>query len=127
MSAPVELVAIDHVQLALPAGPDALARAVAFYGGVLGLVEVDKPPALAARGGCWLTNGAVTVHLGVETPFHPARKAHPAFVVADIDAAAAAVADAGGAVRWSDEVPGVRRFHTDDPAGNRLELVAAAG
>ncbi len=103
----------------------------AFYSGVLGWAEVPKPPLLAARGGCWFavpgTGGPDgELHVGVEEPFHPARKAHPAFVV-DVDAMAAAVAAAGFEVRWADpsEIPGRRRFHTNDPVGNRLEFLDA--
>ena len=75
-------VGIDHVQLAMPAGQEDVARR--FYTGVLGIPEVPKPPVLAARGGCWFEAGAVRVHLGVEDDFRPARKAHPALVVADL-------------------------------------------
>jgi catechol 2,3-dioxygenase-like lactoylglutathione lyase family enzyme len=114
------LIAIDHVQLAMPAGGEDLARS--FYAGVLGLTEVPKPPVLAARGGCWFETGTVRVHLGVETPFHPARKAHPAFVLGQL---AAFVASHGLAVRWSDEIPGTVRCHLDDPFGNRIELIEA--
>jgi predicted enzyme related to lactoylglutathione lyase len=67
----------------------------------------------------------VQLHLGVDPDFHPAGKAHPAFVVDDLDALAERLAAAGAPVRWSDEIPGVRRFHTEDPVGNRLELIAA--
>lgn len=127
------LVGIDHVQLALPPGADAIVLAEAFYGGVLGLVRVPKPPALAVRGGAWFTSdpvgmqgaAAVVVHLGEEDPFVPARKAHPAFLVTDLEGLAERLRSAGHDVRWSDEVPGVRRFHTDDPFGNRLELIQA--
>jgi catechol 2,3-dioxygenase-like lactoylglutathione lyase family enzyme len=114
------LVRIDHVQLAMPAGGEA--RAEAFYSGVLGLPRVPKPPALAVRGGCWFEAPGVHVHLGVEEPFAPARKAHPAFVVEEL---AAFVAARRLDVRWSDEVPGTVRCHLDDPFGNRLELIDA--
>ncbi|MCF2530005.1 VOC family protein [Yinghuangia soli] len=114
---------LDHVQLAIPSGAEDLLRA--FYTGPLGMAEVPKPPALAVRGGCWFTAGAVQLHLGVDPDFHPAGKAHPAFVVDDLDVLAERLAAAGAPVRWSDEIPGVRRFHTEDPVGNRLELIAA--
>jgi catechol 2,3-dioxygenase-like lactoylglutathione lyase family enzyme len=104
---------LDHVQVAAPPGCEDAARA--FYGGVLGLREVRKPPALAARGGVWFEQ----LHVGVEEPFSPARKAHPAFAVDDLDALAARLGD----VRWDDAVPGVRRFYASDPFGNRLEFV----
>jgi catechol 2,3-dioxygenase-like lactoylglutathione lyase family enzyme len=114
------LLRIDHVQLAMPPGGEAVAEA--FYSGVLGLPRVPKPPLLAVRGGCWFESTAVHVHLGVEDPFLPARKAHPAFVVEDLRGFVAAH-DLD--VRWSDEVPGTVRCHVDDPFGNRLELIDA--
>ena len=114
----------DHVQVAIPRGSEDLARA--FYGGVLGMTEVAKPPALAARGGCWFTAGSAVLHLGVEEPFAPARKAHPAFLVASLEAVRAALGAAGHeCVDSSDEIPGVRRFHAFDPFGNRLEFQQA--
>ena len=76
--------AIDHVQLAMPPGEEDKARA--FYGGVLGMRETPKPPVLTARGGAWFEAGTVKVHLGVEQDFRPARKAHPAFLVENLDA-----------------------------------------
>lgn len=112
------VVSIDHVQLAMPAGGESPARR--FYTGVLGLVEVPKPPALAVRGGCWFELGPVRLHLGVEADFRPARKAHPALVVRDL---AAFVACHALGVRWDDEIPGVLRCHVDDPFGNRIELI----
>jgi catechol 2,3-dioxygenase-like lactoylglutathione lyase family enzyme len=115
----------DHVQVAIPSGSEAAARD--FYGALLGMTEVPKPPALAERGGCWFTSGSAVLHLGVETPFQPARKAHPAFVVDDLDALAARLLRAGHDSRPADgEIPGVRRFHALDPFGNRLEFQQAA-
>ncbi|WP_436773383.1 ADP-ribosylglycohydrolase family protein [Yinghuangia sp. YIM S09857] len=116
-------VAIDHVQLAIPVGGEDLVRA--FYAGPLGMTEVPKPDALAVRGGCWFAAGPVQLHLGVEADFRPARKAHPALVADDIDALAERLAAAGAPVRWSNEIPGVRRFHTEDPVGNRIEVLAS--
>lgn len=115
---------LDHVQVAIPRGGEDDARG--FYGGLLGMVEEPKPPVLAARGGCWFSSGSAVLHLGVEEPFVPARKAHPAFLVDDLDAAERVLATAGHAcVRSDGEVPGVRRFHTFDPFGNRVELQQA--
>ncbi len=115
------LIAVDHVQLAMPAGGEDAARA--FYAGVLGLTEQTKPPLLAARGGCWFEDGPVKLHLGVEDDFRPARKAHPALLVR---ALRAFVESHDLDVRWSDEIPGTVRCHVDDPFGNRLELIDAA-
>jgi len=120
---PGRLLRLDHVQLAMPAGAEAAAEA--FYGGILGMVRLPKPEPLASRGGCWFADGDVQVHLGVEADFRPATKAHPAFVVDDLDALVDAVAAAGHAVRWDTDLPGVRRCHVADPFGNRVELIGA--
>jgi hypothetical protein len=113
--------AIDHVQLAMPPGREA--EAEAFYRDVLGFTVVPKPAALAVRGGRWFEQGRVRVHLGVETDFQPARKAHPALVVAPFQPLLERLQAVGVELRWSDEGPGVRRGHIDDCFGNRLELV----
>jgi hypothetical protein len=89
------------------------------------MTELPKPPALAARGGCWFRSGLTELHIGIENSFHPARKAHPGLLVADLDALAHDLTRRGLPVRWDDTIPGRRRFHTDDPHGNRLEFIAA--
>jgi catechol 2,3-dioxygenase-like lactoylglutathione lyase family enzyme len=118
---------LHHVQIAAPAGTEDRLRA--FYTGVLGWRELEKPPLLAARGGCWFRvpgrgGPDAELHVGIEDDFRLAKKAHPAFVV-DVDETAAAVAAAGHEVRWADpaEIPGRRRFHTNDPCGNRIEFL----
>jgi catechol 2,3-dioxygenase-like lactoylglutathione lyase family enzyme len=114
----------DHVQVALPRGGEDVARG--FYAGLLGMAEQSKPPVLAARGGCWFTSGAAVLHLGVDEPFTPAAKAHPAFLVDDLDRLRVALEAAGhDCVDTSGEIPGVRRFHCRDPFGNRLEFQLA--
>jgi catechol 2,3-dioxygenase-like lactoylglutathione lyase family enzyme len=111
----------DHVQIAMPPGREAAARA--FYAGQLGMTELVKPPVLAARGGCWFASGAAVLHLGVEASFTPARKAHPALLAEDLDELAATLTAAGYECTPADgEIPGVRRFHTRDPFGNRIEF-----
>lgn len=116
---------LDHVQVAIPRAGESAARA--FYGDLLGMTELPKPPALAARGGCWFASGSAVLHLGVEEPFRPARKAHPAFLVTDLDALAAALTAQGHDVTPADgERPGIRRFHTFDPFGNRIEFQQAS-
>ena len=114
---------LHHVQVSCPAGSEDALRA--FYVGVLGMTELAKPPALAARGGAWLRDGGAEIHCGVEDGFRPARKAHPGIAVDDVEALAAAVQGAGGEVRWDEQIPGLRRFHTEDPVGNRLEFQQA--
>ena len=112
---------LDHVQLAIPKGSEALCRA--FYCDLLGWREVEKPPILAARGGLWLDIGEGQVHLGVEDDFRPARKAHPALLVDDLDALAQRLRNAGVTVTFDEAIPAVRRFYTNDPVGNRLEFI----
>jgi catechol 2,3-dioxygenase-like lactoylglutathione lyase family enzyme len=122
----VTVLGLDHVQLAAPPGCEAEARR--FYGDVLGLPEVAKPRSLEGRGGVWFSLGKQQVHIGVEEPFSPARKAHPALRVepTELDALAKRLASAGARVAWDDLLPGVRRFYTEDPWGNRVELLADA-
>jgi len=118
--------ALDHVQVAAPTGGEGAARA--FYGGLLGLAEVEKPPALAAEGGAWFVTATGLLNVGITEPFVPAAKAHPglrAQTGAALDALAEALAAAGHPVEWDDRLPGHRRFYTRDPFGNRVELLAA--
>ena len=115
------LLAIDHVQLAMPAGGEAAARD--FYGDVLGLPETPKPPHLAKRGGCWFERGALKIHLGVEADFHPARKAHPGLLVSDLAALKTALRDGAYTIRDDEPLEGYDRIYVDDPFGNRLELL----
>jgi catechol 2,3-dioxygenase-like lactoylglutathione lyase family enzyme len=115
---------IDHVQIACPRGSEDVLRA--FYAGLLGLTEKAKPPRLAVRGGCWFTGHGIELHLGVEDDFRPATRAHPGLLWPDLDGLAARLSAAGYPVTWADEaeIPGVRRFHTHDPHGNRLEFLS---
>jgi catechol 2,3-dioxygenase-like lactoylglutathione lyase family enzyme len=112
---------LHHVQLAIPTAGEAACRA--FWGGVLGMQEVDKPPVLAARGGCWFRGGALEVHLGVEENFAPARKAHPGILISGLRELAGALEEAGVEVIWDDEFPGHDRIYAADPFGNRLEFL----
>lgn len=121
MSPSFSFVRVDHVQLAIPAGGEERARA--YWGGLLGLAEPAKPPALASRGGCWFQGPGFQVHLGVEAGFRPAAKAHPGFEIDGLAPLAELLGAHGYPVTWSDEVPGQDRFHTLDPFGNRLEFV----
>lgn len=117
------IVALDHVQLAAPVGSEDLLRA--YYIGVLGLTEIPKPPVLAARGGCWFgtADGRVQLHVGVETPFTPAKKAHPALRIRGIHAYAERIAALGAPVAWDADLPGHHRFYSADPVGNRIEFL----
>jgi catechol 2,3-dioxygenase-like lactoylglutathione lyase family enzyme len=112
---------LHHVQVSCPAGAEAEVRR--FYGALLGLTEVAKPPELAKRGGVWFRGEGYELHVGVETPFAPAGKAHPAFLVEDVEAVATSCGDAGFPVGWDGNFPGFRRFHTADPHGNRVEIL----
>ncbi len=112
---------IHHVQIAMPAGGENDARH--FYRDLLGLPERDKPPQLAIRGGCWFERGSVRIHLGVETDFRPARKAHPALLVHDLEALSEVLGAAGFPTAPDEPLPGFHRLYVDDPFGNRIELV----
>jgi catechol 2,3-dioxygenase-like lactoylglutathione lyase family enzyme len=137
--------AIHHVQLSCPPGSEDASRA--FFVDVLAMSELIKPPRLAARGGCWFRgpgDAAIEFHLGVQSDFTPAVKAHPGVVWGDAEALrelARRLTDAGHAVTWDAElhdVPmhlnglpdapvhaqGMLRFYTADPHGNRLEFLA---
>jgi catechol 2,3-dioxygenase-like lactoylglutathione lyase family enzyme len=120
----MKIAAIDHVQLAMPPGGEAQARA--FYGDVLGLSERPKPAPLASRGGLWFEQGDVKIHLGVEPDFRPAKKAHPALVIDGLDDLRARCERAGYA--FAPDVPlfGYTRAYVHDPFGNRIELMEAA-
>lgn len=119
----MQILGIDHLQVAIPLGGEALART--FYGAILGLPELAKPEAMQLRGGAWFACGSMQLHLGVETDFRPAKKAHPALLVADLAGLTAELIAAGYAVSNNDELPEVQRAFTADPFGNRIELIQA--
>jgi catechol 2,3-dioxygenase-like lactoylglutathione lyase family enzyme len=112
---------LDHVQLAMPPGKEA--EAVSFYEGILGIPHVEKPPHLAVRGGCWFESAAAKIHLGVENDFRPAKKAHPALIVDDVEALAAVLELAGHVVVDDEPLEGYDRVYVSDPFGNRIELM----
>lgn len=116
---------LDHVQVAAPPGGEAEARR--FYGELLGLEEIPKPEPLRDSGGVWFRVGERELHVGIEQDFTPARKAHPGFRVEarELDAIADRLATAGARVDWDERYPGVRRFYTADPFGNRVEIGAS--
>ena len=117
----VRIRAVDHVQLAMPAEGEP--AAIAFYEGLLGIPNVPKPPHLAVRGGCWFEDPPLRIHLGVEADFRPARKAHPALLVDDLDGLQARLEAAGYEVRAEGGVDGFVQRYVDDPFGNRIELL----
>lgn len=115
---------LHHVQLAIPEGGEDRCRE--FWGDALGLAELDKPPELAARGGCWFRGDDLEVHLGVEQDFRPATKAHPGILVRGLDSLADRLTQQRVEVTWDDNFPGMRRFYAHDPFGNRLEFLEPA-
>jgi catechol 2,3-dioxygenase-like lactoylglutathione lyase family enzyme len=116
------VIGLHHVQLAMPAERES--DAVAFYSGVLGIPQVNKPLPLERRGGCWFEDDSVRIHLGVEDDFRPARKAHPAFLVDDMSSMRERLRGAGATIVDDQPLPGYERFYVDDPFGNRLEFLA---
>jgi catechol 2,3-dioxygenase-like lactoylglutathione lyase family enzyme len=112
---------LDHVQLAMPPGRED--EAAAFYEGLLQIPRVPKPAHLAARGGCWFESDAVKVHLGIDTDFRPATRAHPAFIVDDVLPLANELAAAGYDVVDDEPLEGFDRVYVYDPFGNRIQLM----
>lgn len=98
-----------------------------FYGDLLGFSELEKPGTLKAGGGVWFATGSVDLHIGVEEPFAPAKKAHVAYQVDDLEAVAESLRNAGFLVKPDDRLPGYRRFYTEDPFGNRVEILTPLG
>ena len=121
----MSILGFDHIQLAMPKGGEDVARA--FYVGVLGFEEVAKPPALAARGGCWFTNGTIQLHLGVEAEFRPAQRAHPALRVRGLGEYIARARAGGFRLTEDEPLPGYQRVFVYDGFGNRLELMEPDG
>jgi catechol 2,3-dioxygenase-like lactoylglutathione lyase family enzyme len=116
------IVGLDHVQLAFPDGAEDRMRA--FYCDILGMNERPKPAVLQARGGFWAHAGGLEFHFGVDPDFHPATKAHPAFIISDLQALANKLTAAGYQANWDTALPNVTRFFSDDPVGNRIECIA---
>lgn len=116
-----QVLGLDHLQIAIPVGSER--EAVEFYGGLLGLAQLPKPDEMAGRGGAWFQAGSIQIHLGADPDFVPAKKAHPALIVSGIETLANALSAAGHEVRDGLTVDGVTQTFTDDPFGNRIELV----
>jgi catechol 2,3-dioxygenase-like lactoylglutathione lyase family enzyme len=117
----LEIRSLHHVQVAIPAGGEAEARR--FFGELLGLREVLKPPNLARRGGVWFEVGDRQVHIGVDPKFRPTSKAHIALEVDDL-AGLRTHLDRHGVETMDDEpLAGYRRFYARDPFGNRIEFL----
>ncbi|EPX79968.1 VOC family protein [Litoreibacter arenae] len=113
--------ALHHIQIAMPKGQEDIARD--FYCGILGFVEVPKPDVLQGRGGVWFEAGQVRLHLGVEDPFVPAKKAHPGFQVASLDKVVRELRAHDLEVSGGDDLPDLKRVYIADPFGNRIELL----
>lgn len=109
----------------MPAGGEADARH--FYGELLGFEEMEKPATLQSLGGVWFSTGSIDLHLGIEEPFMPAKKAHVAYQVDDLQRIAESLRQAGFMVNPDDRLPGYKRFYTEDPFGNRVEILTPSG
>jgi catechol-2,3-dioxygenase len=112
---------IDHVQIAIPAGGEELIRA--FFGDLVGLPEIPKPAEQSGRGGCWFELGEHQLHIGVDPDFRPARKAHVAIAVADLEQLRRRLIEAGHEVQGDVPLAGRERFFSSDPFGNRVEFI----
>jgi catechol 2,3-dioxygenase-like lactoylglutathione lyase family enzyme len=115
------ILGLDHVQIAVPVGSEERARE--FYSGILGFTEIAKTAAMAERKSIWFAAGPVNLHLGLEPDFHPAKRAHPAFVVDGLDEIVAACDRLVLATKPDTSFHGFRRVHVFDPFGNRIELM----
>jgi catechol 2,3-dioxygenase-like lactoylglutathione lyase family enzyme len=114
---------IDHVQITIPVGQEQIARA--FYCGVLGLTEIEKPDSLTGRGGLWVDVGGQALHIGTEDGFdRTLTKAHVAYRVHDIAEWRARLEGTGCIILESVPIPGYDRFETRDPFGNRMEFIS---
>jgi len=113
--------AIDHIQLAAPKGSEDTARK--FFKNILGFDEVEKPEELKKRGGVWFEFGNYQIHIGIEEPFYPAKKAHPAFEIENIEELKKHLVTNSIDVIEDDKLPGAKRFYISDPFGNRMELL----
>lgn len=116
-------VASHHVQIAIPSGGEE--AAVQFYGDLLGLEPIAKPTNPAKRGGVWFSTGTLQLHLGVDREFVPARKAHAAFEVFDLNALRTRLEEVGITVVEDEPLEGFDRFYVSDPFGNRVECLSA--
>lgn len=112
---------IDHVQLAAPRNSEDEARR--FFGDVLGFSEVEKPEALKQNGGVWFECGTIQIHIGVEEPFQPAKKAHPALEITELEKLMAHLNEKGITYKQDDQLPGANRIYVHDPFGNRIEIL----
>lgn len=112
---------IDHVQLAAPKGSESIARK--FYGEILGFTEVEKPALLKKRGGVWFGFGSYQIHIGIEEPFAPAKKAHPAFQVENLDALKVHLTEYDVDFIVDVDLPAANRIYIHDPFGNRIEIL----
>ncbi len=119
----MDIIGLDHVQVAAPRMPNTENVAREFYGRLLGLAEITKPSALQSKGGVWFSLGSGQLHVGIEELFAPALKAHPALLVDGLEEIRIYLAAQGVAITEAEEIPGVRRFYISDPFGNRIELM----
>jgi catechol 2,3-dioxygenase-like lactoylglutathione lyase family enzyme len=117
----MQILRIDHVQLAMPLGEEDRARK--FYSEMLGIPEVPKPTHLAKRGGAWFESGSLKVHLGVQGDFQPTMKAHVAFETVGLNDLIGCCQLAGYRVVDDEPLEGYVRVYIYDPFGNRLEFM----
>ena len=117
----INFIRLDHVQVSIPKGTEDEARD--FYGGLLGLEEIEKPEPLKANGGMWYSVAGVQLHVGVEEAVAPSKR-HPAFDVADAKGVRAYLERHGVRTKDEPDIPGVvHRFSLFDPFGNRIEFL----
>ena len=99
-------------------------RARAFYEGVLGLREVPRPESFDFPG-AWYRLGNLDLHVIGRDQTDPPSRRHFALWVQDIRATADALKNAGCPVLWEHKykIRDIDRFFTEDPDGNRIEVM----
>jgi catechol 2,3-dioxygenase-like lactoylglutathione lyase family enzyme len=118
-------VKLDHVQVLVPSG--GVDEAAGFYADRVGLERIERPATIGGVG-AWFRSGSQELHVTEYDDFVPAAKAHPAFELAgtELNELAERLSAAGAVVIWDERLPGVRRFYSFDPAGNRVEFLTRA-
>jgi len=120
------ILGVDHVQITIPKGMEE--QGIAFYCGVMGLMQIEKPDALKGRGGFWVQAGDRAVHVGTEDGVdRRASKAHVAYLVSNLSGWRDRLTRRGIVIEEQVPIPGYERFEFRDPFGNRIELTEPSG
>ena len=114
---------LNHVTIAVPAGEHEKVRA--FYGGILGLEEIERPAALnAVYDLMWFRLLDILLHLDFSPPWiQPCENRHVALEIEDLGALRSYLESKGATIREAVVMPDRDRFYLLDPFGNYFELM----